>query len=89
MSIKEISAKEAKKEYQKAIDADNENKLKQIYSLIREACVSECSITINETLINNTVSDKLLDLGYDVEEIPSDHPGTFVNYVISWGKADV
>lgn len=89
MSIKEISAKEAKREYKKAVDAQDESKLNQIYGLIREACVETCSITIDETLVNNTVSDKLLDLGYDVEENLSDHPGALVKYTVSWGKADV
>jgi hypothetical protein len=89
MSIKEISAKEAKREYQKFTDAQDESKLNQIYGLIREECTKKCSIEVRSSLMNDTVSNKLIDLGYSVEENPVLGEYDGLTYIISWGKADV
>lgn len=80
---KEISAKEAAKEYQKKVNSDNLNKLEQIYGIIRTECVNNSFAEVSGELINNRVVEKLNSLGYVVSPMSTVHDDETI-YKIRW-----
>ena len=86
---KEITAQEARLTYQKHIDSQNEDKLDQIFDMIRDVCTECPNLKISTDLVNNFVTDRLTKLGYVLKHAPAHDRNADDIYVISWENANV